>query len=71
MKIKRKNYRAKTVINKGDKNLSFFSDLHYCEYLEQNPDFRDYMEDYILSINNFNSESFKHLFCVFDGHGGD
>ena len=41
MKIKRKNYRAKTVINKGDKNLSFFSDLHYCEYLEQNPDFRD------------------------------
>ena len=71
MKIKRKNYRAKTVINKGDKNFSFFSDLHYCEYLEQNPDFRDYMEDYILSINNFNSESFKHLFCVFDGHGGD
>ena len=75
IKIKRKNHRAKTVINKcgnkNNKNISFFSDLHYCEYLDKNPDFRDYMEDYILSINNFNSESFKHLFCVFDGHGGD
>ena len=75
IKIKRKNHRAKTVINKNinknNKNISFFSDLHYCEYLDKNPDFRDYMEDYTLSINNFNSESFKHLFCVFDGHGGD
>jgi serine/threonine protein phosphatase PrpC len=54
-----------------EKNISFFPELNYCEYLEQNPDFRDYMEDYILSMNNFNKESFKHLFCVFDGHGGD
>ena len=54
-----------------EKNISFFPEFNYCEYLEQNPDFRDYMEDYILSLNNFNKESFRHLFCVFDGHGGD
>jgi serine/threonine protein phosphatase PrpC len=29
------------------------------------------MEDFILSINNFDHEVLHHLFCVFDGHGGD
>ena len=29
------------------------------------------MEDCILTMNKFYNESFRHLFCVFDGHGGD
>ena len=29
------------------------------------------MEDCILTMNNFNKESYRHLFCVFDGHGGN
>ena len=29
------------------------------------------MEDCAVSINNFNKESYRHLFCIFDGHGGD
>ena len=49
----------------------FSSSYRYCEYLEQNPEFCDYMEDCILCTNNFNKESYRHLFCVFDGHGGN
>jgi serine/threonine protein phosphatase PrpC len=29
------------------------------------------MEDFILTKDNFNNETFRHLYCVFDGHGGD
>ena len=29
------------------------------------------MEDCALSMNNFNKESYRHLFCIFDGHGGN
>ena len=29
------------------------------------------MEDCAVSINNFNKESYRHLFCIFDGHGGN
>ena len=43
----------------------------YSEYLDQNEEFCDYMEDCALSINNFNKESYRHLFCIFDGHGGN
>ena len=66
--ISRKKNKAKTII---DKNISISSGFKHCEYLEQNPDFCDYMEDCILTMNNFNKESFRHLFCVFDGHGGE
>ena len=66
--IKRKKNKAKTII---DKNTPISSGFKHCEYLEQNPDFCDYMEDCILTMNNFNKESFRHLFCVFDGHGGE
>lgn len=66
--ITRKKHKAKTII---DKNLSFSSCYRHCEYLEQNAEFCDYMEDCILSMNNFNKESYRHLFCVFDGHGGN
>lgn len=37
---------------------------------EQNPRFRDYMEDKGKSVDNYNQDSFSSLFCLFDGHGG-
>ena len=67
-KITRKKNKSRTIIGK---NISIFSGCKHCEYLEQNPDFCNYMEDFILSINNFDHEVLHHLFCVFDGHGGD
>ena len=67
-KIRRKKNKSRTIIGK---NISIFSGCKHCEYLEQNPDFCNYMEDFILSINNFDHEVLHHLFCVFDGHGGD
>ena len=68
--IKRKKNKTKTIIEKN--NIQYMSSgYNHCEYLDQNPDFCDYMEDYILTMNNFNKESFRHLFCVFDGHGGE
>ena len=66
--VTRKKIKSKTII---DKNISFSTNYRHCEHLEQNPEFCDYMEDCILSLNNFNKESYRHLFCVFDGHGGD
>ena len=66
--ITRKKHKAKTII---DTNLSFSTSYRHCAYLEQNPEYCDYMEDCVLALNNFNKESFRHLFCVFDGHGGN
>ena len=66
--VTRKKIKSKTIV---DKNISFSTNYRHCEHLEQNPEFCDYMEDCILSLNNFNKESYRHLFCVFDGHGGD
>jgi serine/threonine protein phosphatase PrpC len=66
--IKRRKNKAKTIV---DKNIQINSGFKHCQYLEQNPDFCDYMEDFILTKDNFTNESFRHLFCVFDGHGGD
>ena len=66
--ITRKKHKAKTII---ENNIFLSTGFKHCEHLEQNPEFCDYMEDCILTLNNFNKESFRHLFCVFDGHGGD
>ena len=66
VKIVRSSKKSKTI-----KQDSSPCDLNYGEYLNQNEQFNDYMEDYVLSINSFNKEGHKHLFCVFDGHGGD
>ena len=66
--ITRKKVKAKTII---ENNLVLSTGYKHCEYLEQNSEFCDYMEDCILTMNNFNKETFRHLFCVFDGHGGD
>lgn len=64
----RKKKKSKTII---DNNFSIISGFKYCKYLEQNSEFCDYMEDCILTVNNFNKETFRHLFGIFDGHGGD
>jgi serine/threonine protein phosphatase PrpC len=67
--VARTKKKAKTII---DKNLlSSALSYKYSEYLDQNEEFCDYMEDCALSINNFNKESYRHLFCIFDGHGGN
>ena len=66
--ITRKKHKAKTII---ENNIFLSTGFKHCEHLEQNAEFCDYMEDCILTLNNFNKESFRHLFCVFDGHGGD
>ena len=58
--------KAKTV---KDPHLPLSNIKHY-QYLEQNKEFCDYMEDCALSIDNFNKESNRHLYCIFDGHGG-
>ena len=66
--ITRKKHKSKTIID----NLSSTGSVYkYSEYLDQNEDFCDYMEDCAVSINNFNKESYRHLFCIFDGHGGN
>ena len=65
--ITRNRRKSKTII---DHNISS-SNYKYSEYLDQNAEFCDYMEDCAISINNFNKESYRHLFCIFDGHGGN
>ena len=66
--VARKNKKAKTI---EDKNLNTPVHYKYREYLDQNEGSCDYMEDAAISINNFNNEFFRHLFCIFDGHGGN
>ena len=65
----RTNKKSKTIIDNDASIIS--SNYRYSEFLNQNSEFCDYMEDCALSINNFNKESYRHLFCIFDGHGGD
>ena len=65
-KLVRGNKKSKTVIDSDIK-----SNFKHSQYLEQNSAFCDYMEDCAISIDNFNKESNRHLFCIFDGHGGD
>ena len=67
--VTRTKKKAKTIIDKS--LLSSALSYKYSEYLDQNEEFCDYMEDCALSINNFNKESYRHLFCIFDGHGGN
>lgn len=67
MTFARNRKKSKTIV---DKDISS-SNYKYSEYLDQNIEFCDYMEDCAISINNFNKESYRHLFCIFDGHGGN
>ena len=66
--ITRTKKKSRTII---DNLTSMSSNYKYSEYLDQNAEFCDYMEDCAVSINNFNKESYRHLFCIFDGHGGN
>lgn len=65
--ITRTKKKSKTTIDNG----TLIPNFKYSEYLDQNEDYCDYMEDCAISINNFNKESYRHLFCIFDGHGGN
>ena len=65
-KVVRGSRKSKTVIDSNAKT-NFKNSI----YLDQNSAFCDYMEDCAISIDNFNKESNRHLYCVFDGHGGD
>jgi hypothetical protein len=65
----RASKKSKTIVDKN--SIGSSSNCKYSEYLDQNEKFCDYMEDCAISINNFNKESFRHLFCIFDGHGGN
>ena len=58
--IQRSRRKSRTIIDKDFS--SFSSNFKYREYLDQNANFCDYMEDCALSINNFNKESYRHLF---------
>ena len=69
--ITRTKKKSKIII---DNLTSMQSNYKYSEYLDQkdqNAEFCDYMEDCLISINNFNKESYLHLFYIFDGHGGN
>ena len=67
IKIRRNSKKSKTI----SQVIYNSSALRHGEFKSQNEEFCDYMEDFVLSINSFNKESYRHLFCVFDGHGGD
>ena len=66
--IQRTKKKSRTILDKLETSSLNY---RYCEHLDQNAEFCDYMEDCALSIKNFNKESYHHLFCIFDGHGGD
>ena len=65
--VVRSQKKSRTILD----NMTSSSHYKYSEYLDQNEDFCEYMEDCAVSINNFNKESYRHLFCIFDGHGGN
>ena len=73
---KNKNIQVEEIIsNNYDKEYyrknssGLIVDYAYCE--EPNSENRDYMEDRGKSVENFNKDPNKILFCVFDGHGGE
>ena len=68
LNITRKKHKSKTIIDNSSSSASAY---RYSEYLDQNDEFCDYMEDCAISINSFNNEPYRHLFCIFDGHGGN
>ena len=67
--VVRTKKKSRTIIDSELTTLT--SHFKYSEYVDQNAEFCDYMEDCVVSINNFNKETYRHLFCVFDGHGGN
>jgi len=68
-KFVRKNTKSKTTLLSKNNILNSF--LKSSTKLFQNPEFRDYMEDFTLTVHSFMKDSTKHLFGIFDGHGGD
>lgn len=74
--VKRRKSKSKTINNTGNFGFKFGhmfknTGLKSCQKREQNKSNRDYMEDFTLIIDSFNKDISKHLYCLFDGHGGD
>ena len=66
----RKTQKAKTTsIQKS--HFPFTSIIRSSVKAFQNPEHRDYMEDITVIKHCYLKDSSQHLFCVFDGHGGD
>jgi protein phosphatase PTC1 len=68
-RVSRKSNKSKTI-SLGIKKLEFDGPLYGLK-LHQNKEFNDYMEDFSLIINKFMKDDKKHVYCIFDGHGGD
>lgn len=67
--FKRSDKRFSTTCLPESPSL-FFNSIKFSSKLEQNENFRQYMEDYLVTIAGFNKTSLCYLFCIFDGHGG-
>lgn len=67
--FRRSEKRSSTMIHSNGVPPSI-GPIKVSSKLEQNKNFRDYMEDYLVSISGYNKNSCCHLFCIFDGHGG-
>lgn len=63
----RKNVRSKTYMP-GSKYIPKIT-YKYKDF--QNKEFNDYMEDIGLIVPELGGKKNRHLFCIFDGHGGD
>lgn len=70
VKYQRKNTKSRTCIM-GKVAIPFSSMIRSSTKTFQNPEFREYMEDIPLTQHGFMREPSKHLFAIFDGHGGD
>ena len=83
-KYSNNNYSNNKYYNENDNFSEKISDINIPEYSEQNcsiikgfsykenpnRNYRDYMEDKSRVVQNINGDKNSHLFCLFDGHGG-
>ena len=68
--IVRKQGKSKTtILQKSQLNLITLFKSSTKTF--QNPEYRDYMEDITLTQHSFMKDTNKHIFAIFDGHGGD
>ena len=68
--VTRKSGKSKTTIL-SKSQFSFITLFKSSTKTFQNPEYRDYMEDITLTQHGFMKDANKHIFGVFDGHGGD
>lgn len=69
--VRRDHKSLTTAPSSSTATHNFSTILDSYTVTEQNPTYHENMEDFTLTINHFNNESYRYLFCIFDGHGGD